>query len=110
MALLISAGEFITIVFPGGAHDAVISGTHGIGVSTPQAAAVADATVGLLIDWHMPNDIIFVIGIMSVTLAMSMLPHLGLVGTVTISVDGDIPKVHCSIAPAHTKFPICLYI
>jgi hypothetical protein len=41
----------------------------------------------------------FVIGIMSMILAISMLPHFGRIGTVTISVDGAIPKVHCSIAP-----------
>jgi hypothetical protein len=41
----------------------------------------------------------FVIGIMSMMLAISMLPHFGRIGTVTVSVDGAVPKVHCSIAP-----------
>lgn len=106
LALLISAGMFITFTCPGGAQGAVIAGTQGIGVSTPIAAAVAEATVGLLIDWHMPNGMILVIGIISVILAISIFPHFGRSGTVTISVDGAIPKVHCSIAPIHTKFPI----
>ena len=34
---------FITFTWPGGAHGATITGTHGIGVSTPIAAAVAEA-------------------------------------------------------------------
>jgi len=41
----------------------------------------------------------FVIGTMSMMLAISMLPHFGRIGTVTFSVDGVVPKVHCSIAP-----------
>jgi hypothetical protein len=35
---------------------------HGMGVSTPIAAAVAEATSGLAGDIHIPNGIIFVIG------------------------------------------------
>jgi len=50
LALLISAGCPITIVFPGGAQGAVMAGVQGMGVSTPMAADVAEATVGLLID------------------------------------------------------------
>ena len=49
-ALLISAGMFMTFTCPPGAHGAVITGTQGIGVSTPIAAAVAEATVGFAID------------------------------------------------------------
>ena len=52
----------------------------------------------------------FVIGTKSMMFAISILPHLGLKGTVTISEEGAIPKVHWSIAPIHTKFPIYLII
>jgi hypothetical protein len=45
-----------------GAQGAVVTGMHGIGVSTPIAADVAAATVGLAKDMHMPNGGIFVIG------------------------------------------------
>jgi hypothetical protein len=38
-----------------GVHGAAITGIHGIGVNTPMAAEVADATVGLAIDWHIPK-------------------------------------------------------
>ena len=81
-----------------GDQGAVITGTQGIGVSTPQAADVAEATVGLAIDWHMPN-----VGILvtekSVVTAISMFIHFGLVGTTTTNEHGDIPKLHWSIAP-----------
>ena len=62
-------------------------------------ADVADATVGFDIDWHIPNGIIFVIGIMSIIVAISMFPHFGLSGMMTISDDGAMPKLHWSIAP-----------
>lgn len=110
LALLIRAGIFITFTCPGGAQGAVITGTQGIGVSTPIAAEVADATVGLASDWHMPKGMMFVMGIISMIFAISILPHFGRKGTVTMSDDGAIPKLHCSIAPMQTKFPIPLYI
>lgn len=106
LALFISAGIFITFTCPGGAHGAVMTGTQGIGVSVPMAAAVAEATVGLANDWHMPKGRMFVIGAISMIFAISILPHLGRRGTVTISDDGAIPKLHCSVAPIQTKFPI----
>ena len=109
LALFISAGMFITFTCPGGAHGAVVTGTQGIGVSTPQAAAVADATVGLDIDVHMPKGSMFDIGAMSIMFAISMFPHFGRRGTVTISDDGAIPKLHCNVAPIQTKFPIFMF-
>jgi len=87
----------------------VIAGTHGIGVSTPIAAAVAEATVGLAIDWHMPKVGMFIPGAISITVAISIFIHLGLKGTVTTSEVGAIPKLHWSIAPIVTNFPIHFY-
>src|SRR5205085_279634 len=43
------------VVCDGGAHGATTIGTHGIGVRTPIAAAVAPATCGFAMLWHMPN-------------------------------------------------------
>ncbi len=40
----------------------VVAGMHGIGVSTPEAAEVADATVGLDGVMHIPNGRTFTIG------------------------------------------------
>lgn len=45
-----------------GTQGAGVAGTQGIGVSTPIAAAVAAATVGLDGDWHMPNGGMFIMG------------------------------------------------
>ena len=45
-----------------GTHGATVAGIHGIGVSTPIAAAVAAATVGLAGDMHIPNGMILVRG------------------------------------------------
>lgn len=46
-----------------GTHGAGVAGIQGIGVSTPNAAAVADATTGLAIDVHMANGKILTMGI-----------------------------------------------
>src|SRR5678815_708751 len=52
------------------------TGTHGIGVSAPSAAAVAAATAGLAKSWHVPNGGMFTIGATSVMLAAGA-PHSG---------------------------------
>ena len=47
LLVLLSSGLLHTItVGTPGAHGATVSGTQGMGVSTPKAAAVAAATVG----------------------------------------------------------------
>ena len=64
--VLVSAGwPWIITVSDPGAQGAAVTGTHGIGVSTPSAAAVADATSGLARLWHIPNGMMFVIGMLS---------------------------------------------
>lgn len=70
-----------------------------MGVSTPIAADVAEATVGFDSDWHMPKGMMFTIGAMSKMVPISMLPHLGRSGITTISDDGAMPNVHWSVAP-----------
>lgn len=58
MLELFSAGfEHISTVGDPAAHGAAHAGMHGIGVSTPIAAAVAAATVGLAGLLHIPNVI-----------------------------------------------------
>lgn len=44
-------------------HGAGVLGTQGIGVSTPDAADVAEATVGLASDEQTPKGGMFVIGL-----------------------------------------------
>lgn len=61
----------MTVEAPG-AHGAGVTGTHGIGVRTPRAAAVAEATTGLVGLWHIPKGIMFTIGTWSMMLAAGM--------------------------------------
>src|SRR3954454_7925034 len=64
--VLLSAGMLaICTVADPGAHGAEVTGMHGIGVSTPSAAAVAAATVGLAMDWHIANGGMFAMGLLS---------------------------------------------
>lgn len=105
-----SAGKLATISLPPGTHGATITGTQGIGVSVPIAAAVADATVGLDMDWHIPKGIMLTMGFMSEMLAIGLFCTKGRVGSGTMKVDGAIPKLHWSTAPAQTNFPISLFL
>ena len=60
-----------TWVLPG-AQGAMVLGTQGMGVSTPQAAEVAEATVGLARDRHIPNEGILTMGLLSMMLATNL--------------------------------------
>jgi hypothetical protein len=84
-----------------GVHGEVVTGTHGMGVKTPRAAAVADATAGLAIDIHMPNVGMFVIGIKSIMFAAGVVALTMFVGKTT-NAEGAAPKEHVRAAPAVT--------
>jgi len=88
----------ITVAEPG-AHGATVFGIHGIGVNTPSAAAVADATVGLASDMQTPNVGMFTIGLLSMMLAAGAPTMVLLVGS-TLSALGAAPKLHIIIEPA----------
>jgi hypothetical protein len=61
--LLCSAGlSFIRTLAAPGVHGVTVTGMQGCGVSTPLAAAVAEATWGFVGVVHMPNGVMFVIG------------------------------------------------
>ena len=72
-----------------------------MGVSTPSAAAVAAATVGLEGEQHIPNGMIFTMGMWSMILAPGVVTRTLLTGSTT-SVLGAIPNEHCSVAPEQT--------
>jgi hypothetical protein len=72
-----------------------------MGVKTPSAAAVAAATVGLAIDWHMPKGGILAIGLLSMILAAGG-PCPRTVGSGTIRLLGASPKLHAIMAPIET--------
>lgn len=103
LELLLSAGMFpIKTVGAPGAQGAVVTGTHGIGVSTPSAAAVAEATAGLEGVLHMPKVGMFTIGLKSMMLAAGGPPAIVLFAGSTTSALGATPKLHAIIAPATT--------
>ncbi len=88
-----------------GAHGAGITGTQGIGVRTPNAAAVAAATAGFASDWHIPKGMIFFIGTLSMIVAAGMDDTVFFSG-VTIRVEGAIPNEQVHMAPPSTQNPI----
>jgi hypothetical protein len=75
-------------------HGAATAGTHGIGVNTPSAAAVAAATVGFESVEHIPNDAMLSIGTKSMIVATGI-PQIntGIFGSTT-SGHGVIPNEH----------------
>ncbi len=111
---LFSAGMPPTImVGEPGAHGAGITGMHGMGVNTPSFAAVAAATVGLDMLWHMPKGMMFTMGILSMMFAAGMFEHMVLFFGRTASVPGATPKLHVMLAPVTTSIgifdPLFLY-
>ena len=84
-----------------GVQGVVVTGTQGIGVNTPRAAAVAEATAGLAIDMHMPKGGMFVIGTKSMMFAAGVVALTLLTGK-TLRADGAIPNEHIITAPAVT--------
>jgi hypothetical protein len=99
-----SAGKFLTSTFAAPGVHGVVTGMQGIGVSTPSAAAVAAATIGLAGDMHIPNVGTLVSGAQSMMFAAGG-PCAVVVGTTTKSADGAAPIVHVSNDPAFTNFP-----
>ena len=75
------------------AHGAVVTGVQGIGVKTPKAAAVAEATVGFDIELHMPKGRMFTPGLLSLIFAHGVMP-LTLFAGRTDKLLGATPKLH----------------
>jgi hypothetical protein len=99
---LFSAGcpPIRTVGLPG-THGAVVTGIHGIGVSTPSAAAVADATVGFARLEHIPKGMTFTKGLLSIIFAIGIVVTTLFCGS-TLNIAGAIPNEQASIAPPHT--------
>ncbi len=107
MELLLSAGWLaISTVGHPGAQGADVTGVQGMGVSTPKAAAVAEATAGLAIDVHIPKGSILAKGLLSIMVAAGIVAFTLLVGRI-INVPGAAPKLHCRVAPLQTSNPMC---
>src|SRR2546430_816394 len=88
-----------------GVQGEVVTGMQGMGVRTPRAAAVAEATVGLAMDMHMPKVRMLVMGMKSMMLAAGAPQLVRLVGRTTRE-DGATPKEHIMTAPAVTSWGI----
>jgi hypothetical protein len=86
-----------TVVEPGTQGEGV-AGTQGIGVNTPDAAEVADATTGLASERHMPNEVTLTIGTWSATLAHARCAPSTVRG-VGSREPGATPIVQRSVAP-----------
>ncbi|GHT88314.1 hypothetical protein FACS1894113_0460 [Alphaproteobacteria bacterium] len=76
-----------------------ITGTHGIGVKTPSAAAVAAATAGLAGHEHIPKHAILSIGTKLVMLATGKLQARTLFKGRMLSGPGATPNEHLHTAP-----------
>src|SRR5579871_50962 len=102
LQLLSSAGMFPskTVGAPG-TQGAGVTGTHGMGVRTPNAAAVAAATVGFDGEEHIPNGATLTMGLPSMILAAGVPVSTRLAGSTTRLL-GAAPKLHCIIAPIAT--------
>jgi hypothetical protein len=96
----------MAVVSAPGFHGPTTAGTHGIGVSTPRAALVAAATVGLARLEHMPKLGTFTIGAMSVMVAAGRPSIVTREVGRTLSVAGATPKLHCMTAPVTAFWPI----
>ncbi len=91
-----------TTVGEPGTHGAAVTGIHGMGVSTPSAAAVAAATVGLDRLMQVANGGMLRIGTLSMMVPTGVLPPT-VVGGTAMNDDGAIPKLHVIIDPMVTK-------
>lgn len=99
----------IMVVAAPGVHGADVAGTHGIGVSTPSAAEVAAATVGLASDVHIPNGGMFTNGLESAMLAIGMYEPLTRFAGANTSDAGAAPNEHCICEPMFTIWGMCVH-
>ena len=104
LLVMVRVGKFwvSTCALPG-AQGATVLGMQGMGVSTPQAADVAEATDGLASDRHIPKVGMLTMGLLSMTLATGIPPIMEVRGS-TARGAGVIPMLHFIIAPMHTVF------
>ncbi len=82
---------------------------HGIGVSTPRAAAVAAATMGFEGVMHTPKGVMFIKGTMEKILAAGKQSVIVMVNGGTINGVGAAPNAHFTRAPIETVGPAIFY-
>jgi len=79
-----------------------VTGMQGIGVRTPIAADVAEATDGFASEAHIPKGMMFTMGWLSMIVASGWFPVVTLLTGSTTRLLGAKPKLHCSVAPLQT--------
>jgi len=79
-----------------------VTGMQGCGVSTPNAAEVAEATVGLASEVHIPKGGMLTVGAKSEMLAAGV-GQVGRLAVVATSEEGAAPKLHAITAPVVTS-------
>jgi hypothetical protein len=84
-----------------GTHGSTMTGIHGIGVKTPRAAEVAEATSGLASDEHIPNVGMLSMGAKSMIVATGIDEAMTMCG-VGLRTAGATPKSHIIVAPSVT--------
>jgi|TARA_B110000967_G_scaffold194808_1_gene223698 hypothetical protein len=89
-----------------GSQGELVAGMQGMGVSTPRAAAVAAATIGLAGDVHTPKGRTLTKGMWSMIVAAGIFEVITILVGRTANDEGTMPKEHCIIAPIHTCWPI----
>lgn len=92
----------IMVLVQPGDQGVTVAGIQGIGVNTPNAAAVAAATTGLDSEVHIAKGKIFTSGLLSMILASGMLFVITRFRGNTTKDDGAVPKEQVIIAPIHT--------
>jgi|TARA_B100000161_G_scaffold178167_3_gene128192 hypothetical protein len=80
---------------------------HGMGVRTPSAAEVAAATWGLDSDMHTPNGGMFIIGLLSMIVAIGIFAAVTVPG-VARRLEGAAPNEHFIMQPVLTAFGIVI--
>jgi hypothetical protein len=108
LQLLLTIGiEPLSTAGTPGSQGEAVAGTQGIGVRTPSAAAVAEATVGFDGEVHMPNGGTLTMGLKCELLADGTADVSIVVLGMTITLAGATPKVHIIVAPMQTAMPMC---
>ena len=103
MEFFVSAGRLpIRVRGAPGSQGEKVMGMQGIGVNTPNAEAVAESTVGLRSEEHMPNGRIFSKGLWSMIFAAGNTPQRTRLLGNTLKIDGAQPKEHFKTAVAQT--------
>lgn len=81
-----------------GAHGAAITGVQGAGVNNTGGGLLV---AGLATELHMPKGGMLATGLLSMILAIGAVPAI-MVGLMTMSAAGAVPKLHFIVAPIQT--------